>query len=73
MLFYAAKKFKKQNFYFHNQWAPKSALMAAYAYYSQDYYDEQLLNLDRFLKIYPKHKNIDYAYYLLAISIMSKL
>ena len=48
-------------------WAPKSALMAAYAYYSQDYYSDSIMELERFLKIYPEHKNLDYAYYLLAL------
>ena len=26
------------------------------------------LQIERFIRIYPKHKNLDYAYYLLAIS-----
>ena len=40
--------------------------MAAYAYYKQDYYDDSTFELERFIKVYPKDKNIDYAYYLLA-------
>ena len=40
--------------------------MAAYSYYSQDYY-EDFQNLERFLKVYPFHKNLDYAYYLLGL------
>ena len=41
--------------------------MAAYSYYIQDYYGDAIAELLRFNKIYPNHKNIDYANYLLAI------
>ena len=42
--------------------------MAAYAFYSQNYYDRSILELERFILKYPKHKNIDYAYFLLAMN-----
>ncbi len=65
---YAAKKFNEAEILFpQSSWAPKSALMASYSYYKQDYYGDAIAELKRFLKIYPKHKNISYAYYLLAI------
>ncbi len=65
---YAAKKFNEAEILFPQSiWAPKSALMAAYSYYKQDYYVDAIAELKRFLKIYPKHKNISYAYYLLGI------
>ena len=65
---YAAKKFNEAEILFpQSTWAPKSALMAAYSYYKQDYYVDAIAELKRFLKIYPKHKNISYAYYLLGI------
>ena len=65
---FAAKKFNEaETLYPQSIWAPKSALMAAYAYYSQDYYSDSIMELERFLKIYPEHKNLDYAYYLLAL------
>ena len=41
--------------------------MASYSYYSQDYYSDAILELERFINIYSKDKNIDYAYYLLAV------
>ena len=47
--------------------------MAAYAYYSQDYYFDTIAELERFLKIYPKHKNLDYAYYLLGLSYYEQI
>ena len=66
---YAAVKFNDAEILFpQSEWAPKSALMAAYAYYSQDYLKDAVAELERFLKVYPKNKNLDYAYYLLAVS-----
>ena len=65
---FAAKKFNEAEILFPQSiWAPKSALMAAYAYYIQDYYEDSIAELERFIKIYSKHENLDYAYYLLAI------
>lgn len=49
------------------EWAAKSAIMSSYCLYSLNFFDEALLNLKRFIKIYPADKNIDYAYYLIAI------
>ena len=66
---FAAKKFNEAELLFpQSNWAPKSALMAAYAYYTQDYYLNAIAELERFLRIYPNYKNLDYVYYLLAIS-----
>ena len=65
---FAAKKFNEAEILFpQSDWAPKSALMAAYSYYSQDYFGDAIAELDRFIKIYPQHENLDYAYYILAI------
>ena len=65
---YAAKKFNEAEILFPQSiWAPKSALMASYSYYKQDYYGDAIAELKRFLKIYPNHKNKSYAYYLLAV------
>ena len=40
--------------------------MAAYAFYSQDYYGDAISELKRFIKNYPENENTDYAYFLLA-------
>ena len=65
---FAAKKFNEVEILFpQSTWAPKSALMAAYSYYIQDYYGDAIAELLRFKRVYPNHKNIDYANYLLAI------
>ena len=65
---YAAKKFNEAETLFpQSEWAPKSALMAAYSYYIQDYYGDAIAELERFKKVYPKSKNLDYVNYLLAV------
>ena len=65
---FAAKKFNEAEILFpQSEWAPKSALMAAYSYYVQDYYADAIAELERFIKVYSSHKNLDYAYYLLAV------
>ena len=65
---YAAKKFNEAEMLFpQSVSAPKSAIMAAYSYYVQDYYGDAISELLRFKKIYPKYKDIDYVNYLLAI------
>ena len=65
---FAAKKFNEaENLFPQSSSAPKSALMASYSYYSQDYYEDAILELQRFIKVYPFYKNLDYAYYLLGL------
>ena len=65
---FAAKKFNEAELLFPQSiWAPQAALMAAFSYYSQDYYGDAIAELKRFFKVYPNHKNLDYAHYLLAI------
>ena len=71
---FAAKKFNEAELLFPQSiWAPKSSLMAAYAYYSQDYYVDTIAELERFLRIYSKNKNIDYAHYLMAVSYYEQI
>ncbi len=66
--YYAAKKFlEAELLYPQSIWAAKSALMASYSYYLQNYYSESLSNLERFIKTYPTDKNIQYAHYLIAM------
>ena len=67
--FYAAKKFLESELLFpQSDWAPKSALMASYAYYIDGYYPEAIFNLERYIKTYPKDKRLNYAHFLLAMS-----
>ena len=66
---FASKKFNEAELlYPQSEWAPKSSLMASYAYWSQAYYSNSVNELNRFIKLYPKNENLDYAYYLLAMN-----
>ena len=66
--YYAAQKFLEAELLFpQSDWAPKSALMASYSYYMQNFYAEALSNLERYLKTYPNDKNLVYGHYLIAI------
>ena len=72
--FYAAKKFLEAEMVFpQSEWAAKSALMAAYSYYLQNYYFDAILNLERFFETYPKDKSVAYAHYLLAMCYFEKI
>jgi len=71
---YASKKFNEaEMLYPQSIWASKSALMAAYSYYTQDYYQDAIYELERFFKVYPQSKNLDYAIYLLAICFYEQI
>ena len=57
---FAAKKFNEAELLFpQSEWAPKSALMAAYSYYIQDYYLDAVAELIRFKRVYANDKNLD--------------
>ena len=65
---FAAKKFNEAEILFpQSEWAPKSLLMAAYSYYSQNYYADAIFELERFIKTYPKDKRLNYVHYLLGM------
>ena len=71
---FAAKKFNEAELLFpQSSWAPKAALMAAYVYYAQDYYFDAEAELKRFIKTYPKHPDLDYAHFLLAMCYYEKI
>ncbi len=66
-ILYAAKNFNTvENIYPQSIWAPRSVLMAAYAFYTDSYYGDTIFEIKRFLKNYPTNENYPYAYYLLA-------
>ena len=66
--YFAAKKFLEAELLFpQSKWAPRSALMAAYSYYMQNYYAEAILNLERYINTYPDDPDVSYAHYLIAM------
>tara|TARA_S200000501_G_C20737826_1_gene705945 strand:- start:171 stop:1013 length:843 start_codon:yes stop_codon:yes gene_type:complete len=54
-------------------WASKSALMSSYCLYNINFYDEAILNLERFIRIYPASTYVSYAHYLIAISYYEQI
>jgi len=72
--FYAAKKFKEVEALMPlSSWAAKASLMAAYADYSRNAYDQSVFSLERHIKNYPGDKNIPYAHYLIAICYYERI
>ena len=70
----AAKKFNEAELLFpQSPWAAKSVIMAAYAYYTQDYYSDTIYELERYLVTYPNHKDKAYAHFLLGISFYEQI
>ena len=70
----AAKKFNEAELLFpQSPWAPKSVIMAAYAYYTQSYYGDAIFELERYLKTYPNHKDEAYARFLLGMSFYEQI
>jgi len=57
----------------YSKWATKAQLMAAYSAYEDDRYDEAILALDRFIELHPGNEDIDYAYYLKALSYYEQI
>jgi outer membrane protein assembly factor BamD len=50
------------------QFAQQALLESAYAYYKDDSPEEAIAAADRFIKLYPRHPNVDYAYYIKGLS-----
>ena len=70
----AAKKFNESELLFpQSSWAAKSAIMAAYSYYSQNYYSDAIFELKRYLKTYPNHADKAYAHFLLGMSFYEQI
>ncbi|SCA57401.1 Outer membrane protein assembly factor BamD [Candidatus Terasakiella magnetica] len=70
----AAKKFdevERQHPY--SIWATKSQLMAAYANYENEEYDEAVIALDRFIQLHPSNKDVPYATYLKGLSYYEQI
>ena len=66
---FAVKKFNEAEILFPQSiWAPRSALMAAYSFYAWAYYGDAIEEAERYLKRYPKDKNLAYAHYIIGLS-----
>jgi outer membrane protein assembly factor BamD len=54
-------------------WATRAQIMAAYAYYRNNDYDESIISAGRFIKLHPGHRDVAYAYYLSAVSYYEQI
>ena len=71
---YASRKFSEaEGMLPQIDWASKSALMSSYCLYNINFYQEAILNLERFIRIYPASPYISYAHYLIAISYYEQI
>ncbi len=50
----------------------QAQLDIAYAYFKQDEYDNAIASADRFIKLYPRSENVDYAYYMKGLAQFSR-
>jgi outer membrane protein assembly factor BamD len=57
----------------YSSWAAKAQIMAAYAYYQANRYDEAINALERFIQLHPGNQDAAYAYYLKAISYYEQI
>lgn len=57
----------------YSQWSTKAQLMAAYAAYEGQNYNDSILALDRFIRLHPGHRDVDYANYLKALNFYHQI
>ncbi len=57
----------------YSRWATQAQLMAAYAAYENEDYIESILATDRFMRLHPGNKDIDYALYLKALNFYDQI
>ncbi|HWE47345.1 MAG TPA: outer membrane protein assembly factor BamD [Caulobacteraceae bacterium] len=57
----------------YSEWARRSILMEAYAYYEANNYDDAISTADRFIQLYPGNTQTSYAYYLKSICYFEQI
>jgi len=61
----------EENFPF-GAYAEQGQLELIYAYYSYSKPDEAIATANRFIRLHPQHRNVDYAYYMMGLSSFTK-
>lgn len=65
----AIEEYEKLKAYFpYGNYAEQSYLELAYAYYKYDEPESAIRELEEFMRLFPKHKELPYAYYLRALA-----
>ena len=54
-------------------WATKAQIITAFSNYQNNQYDEAILAARRFISLHPGNRDVDYAYYLVAISYYEQI
>lgn len=57
----------------YSQWATRGQLMAAYAFYEANKYDDAIAAAERFIDLHPGSRDVPYAYYLRGISYYEQI
>jgi outer membrane protein assembly factor BamD len=57
----------------YSEWARRSILMQAYAYYESNAYEDAIAAADRFIALYPGNASAAYAYYLKALCYFEQI
>ena len=51
----------------YSEWATRAEMMAAYAYYMSNQYDDAITAAKRYIELHPGNKDVPYAYYIVGI------
>lgn len=57
----------------YSEWARRAMLMAAFANYQANNYEEAISDAERFISLHPGNRSAPYAYYLIAISHFERI
>ena len=57
----------------YSAWSTKAQIMAAFASYQANDYDQAVIALDRFIQLHPGNRDVAYAYYLRALSYYERI
>lgn len=57
----------------YSQWATRGQLMAAYAYYEANKYDEAITAAQRYIDLHPGSRDVPYAYYMVGMSYYEQI
>lgn len=70
----AAKAFEEvERQHPYSQWATRAQLMACYAFYEANEYDEAVAAAQRFIDLHPGNADVPYAYYLIGVSYYEQI
>jgi outer membrane protein assembly factor BamD len=57
----------------YSEWATRAEMMAAFAYYQANKYDESIAAANRFIELHPGHPDVAYAYYLIGMDYYEQI